>query len=65
MDLSKERMYSNGMYTVIKRTSEYGIRYEICKNCGAEWNIAKGQHISKAGYVCPVCTNRKRKGKEE
>ena len=40
-------------------------RYEICKNCGAEWNVAKGQHISKAGYVCPVCTNRKRKGKEE
>lgn len=31
VDEQQERMYSNGMYTVIKRTSEYGICYSVVR----------------------------------
>lgn len=31
MDLSQERIYSNGAYTVIKRVTEYGVCYSTVR----------------------------------
>jgi len=31
MDLRQERIYSNGLYSVIKRTNEYGIYYSTVR----------------------------------
>lgn len=31
MDETQERIYSNGMYTVVKRTSEYGVCYSVVR----------------------------------
>lgn len=39
-----------------KGKSRDGYLYEVCRECGKEWNIACGQYIPPAGYLCPVCT---------
>lgn len=39
-----------------KGKSRDGYRYEVCRECGKEWNIARGQYIPPAGYLCPACT---------
>lgn len=36
-------------------------RYEICKGCGLEWNVAKTAVVDWKGYLCPNCRNRRRK----
>lgn len=43
-----------------KNKSRDGHLFEKCRECGKEWNIARGQYIPPAGYLCPACTyNRK------
>lgn len=39
-----------------KNKSRDGYLFETCRECGKEWNIARGQYIPPAGYLCPVCT---------
>ncbi len=39
-----------------KGKSRDGYRYETCRECGKEWNIAREQYIPPAWYLCPVCT---------
>lgn len=33
-----------------------GHRYEICKDCGREWNISLKATVYPGGYLCPKCT---------
>ena len=37
-----------------------------CCKCGQNWVVAKGQQIGvkASGYVCPLCSSKKRKGEE-
>lgn len=37
-----------------------GHRYEICKDCGREWNIGATQKIPLGGYLCPNCAAKYR-----
>lgn len=39
-----------------KNKSRDGYLYKVCRECGEEWNIARGQYIPPAGYLCPACT---------
>lgn len=39
------------------RRKREGFRYEVCVECGDEWNIS-ALH-GKCRYVCPVCCVRK------
>ena len=40
-------------------------RYEICKDCGREWNISIEQKIPLGGYLCPHCAAKYRPSRWE
>jgi hypothetical protein len=40
-----------------------GARYEVCRECGLDWNIAKTAELPEAGYICPRCRYKNRKAK--
>lgn len=35
-------------------------RYEICRECGKDWNVSRQAVIPKSGYLCPKCWSRSR-----
>lgn len=47
----------------VKRKHRDGYRYEVCRKCGDEWNISRGQYIPLTGYLCPVCTYVRKGGR--
>lgn len=39
-----------------------GCRYEVCQECGLDWNVSKQAVIPWYGYKCPICRSKYRKG---
>ena len=37
-------------------------RYEVCQECGPDWNVSKQAVIPWYGYKCPICRSKYRKG---
>lgn len=34
------------------------LRYEICRECGLDWNVSKNAVIPAKGYLCPRCSQK-------
>ena len=39
-----------------------GCRYEVCQECGLDWNVSKQAVVPWYGYKCPICRSKYRKG---
>ena len=42
------------------RSRKEGLRYEVCRECGLEWNVAKTAELPETGYICPRCRYKNR-----
>lgn len=36
-----------------------GKRREVCRKCGKDWNVSINSKISKSGYICPRCKEKR------
>lgn len=36
-------------------------RFEICRECGLDWNVSINAKIPYNGYLCPACRGKQKK----